>query len=362
VEGKDNPVLGNIQEEPTVPYSPGEGTSSSLRVFTPRGQSTPRTSPTGTPVPVITLTPSLEWDTSCLQDPFSGGQSDLLGIHRLSDRRSSDTDPNLLDSNKIPIVSTDTSSLSITLDSSFLKLVEPAGHLSSIVGQDTVRAPTMESEAEEIMGEVDAIMGVMEGFPVAEIPDEFLDDGIMRMESLGNDVTAILKLNRGWVRKYKEETGPVKAQLDAEISKMKVDFQAYQTSMAAKKKALRASGPPPAVAMPSANNGQAMIQHLQRREDEDRTMNLVTKYNQVRVGIAQLLTSMGGLDWDEADDADIQEAVRKLDRWESKSVDILNEFQAYKGMISSYHPDQLTIPSSEYGGLNDYVKSFIIGP
>ena len=141
---------------------------------------------------------------------------------------------------------------------------------------------------------------------------------------------------------------------------MKTDLKAYKSEMAAMKRALRASGPPPAVAMPSANNGQAMIQHLQRREDEDRTMNLVTKYNQVRVGIAQLLTSMGGLDWDEADDADIQEAVRKLDRWESKSVDILNEFQAYKGMISSYHKDQLTIPSSEYGGLNDYVKSFTL--
>ena len=193
MEGKDNPVLGSIQEEPTVPHSP-------------RGQSTPRTSPVGTPVPVITFTPSLEWDTSCLQDPFSGGQSDLLGIHRLSDRKSSDTDPNLLDSNKIPIVSTDTSSLSITLDSSFLKLVESAGNLSSIVDQVTVRPPTMESEAKEIMGEIDAVMGVMECCPVADIPDEFLDDGIMRMEGLVNDVTAILKQNRGWVRKYQDET------------------------------------------------------------------------------------------------------------------------------------------------------------
>ena len=60
----------------------------------------------------------------------------------------------------------------------------------------------MESDAEEIMGEVDAIMGVMEGYPVADIPDEFLDDGIMRMEGLGNDVTTLLKQNRGLVRKY----------------------------------------------------------------------------------------------------------------------------------------------------------------
>ena len=188
--------MGNIQPELTVPYSPGEGTSSSLRVFTPRGQSTPRTSPTGTPVPVITFTPSLEWDTSCLQDPFSGGQSNLLGIHRLSGRKPSDTDPNLLDSDKIPIVSTDISSLSISLDSSVVRFVEAAGNISSTVVQTSVLASTMEAEAEEIMGEVDAVMGMMEGYPVADIPDEFLDDGIMRMDNLGNDVAAILRQNR----------------------------------------------------------------------------------------------------------------------------------------------------------------------
>jgi hypothetical protein len=159
VEGKENPVLGNIQPELTVPYSPGEGTSSSLRVFTPRGQSTPRTSPTGTPVPVITFTPSLEWDTSCLQDPFSGGQSNLLGIHRLSGRKPSDTDPNLLDSDKIPIVSTDISSLSISLDSSVVRFVEAAGNISSTVVQTSVLASTMEDQAEELLEEVDNLMG-----------------------------------------------------------------------------------------------------------------------------------------------------------------------------------------------------------
>ena len=164
MEGKDNPRLGDLRVRPEVPHSPRGETGSSPCFQTPRGLSTPLTSPTGTPVPGITLTPSLEWDTTCLQDSFSGGQSDLLGIHRLSNRKSSGTDPNLIDSNKIPVVSTDTSSLSISLDSSFLRLEESAGNISSIVGQDTVRAPTMDSEADEIMGEVDAIMGEMEAY------------------------------------------------------------------------------------------------------------------------------------------------------------------------------------------------------
>ena len=41
-------------------------------------------------------------------------------------------------------------------------------------------------------------------------------------------------------------------------------------------------------------------------------------------------------------------------------MDILKEFQDYKGMISAYCKDQLTTPSSEYGGLKDYVESFTI--
>ena len=134
----------------------------------------------------------------------------------------------------------------------------------------------MMSEAEEIMGEKDAIMGVMEGYPVADIPDEFLDDGIMRMEGLGNDVTTLLKQNRGLVRKYHEETSPDNVQVEGEISKMKLVFKAYHTAMAAKKKALQSSGPPPAaVPMPSANNGHAIIQHLQNEKTEKQSLQVM---------------------------------------------------------------------------------------
>ena len=33
-------------------------------------------------------------------------------------------------------------------------------------------------------------------------------------------------------------------------------------------------------------------------------------------------------------DTDIQEAILKLDKWEGDSIDILKEFQEYKGMVS----------------------------
>ena len=39
-------------------------------------------------------------------------------------------------------------------------------------------------------------------------------------------------------------------------------------------------------------------------------------------------------------------------------MDLLNEFHAYKGIISAYF--KLTMPGYEYGGLKDYVESFSI--
>ena len=148
MEGQDNPLLGHLQEEP--------------QASSPRGQSTPFTTPRGTPVPVITVTPSLEYDNSCLQDPFSGGVSDLQGIHRLA----SATDPNLLDNHQIPIVSTDISDLSTSLDSSFLNQIQAAGNLSPSVFLDTVMAPTMNSDANKILAGLDAIMAKMDTAPV----------------------------------------------------------------------------------------------------------------------------------------------------------------------------------------------------
>ena len=40
-------------------------------------------------------------------------------------------------------------------------------------------------------------MGEMEAYSIADIPEEFLDDNTMIMDSLGNAVKALLKQNRG---------------------------------------------------------------------------------------------------------------------------------------------------------------------
>jgi peptide subunit release factor 1 (eRF1) len=113
-------------------------------------------------------------------------------------------------------------------------------------------------------------------------------------------------------------TGSVKAQVEGEISKMKADFKAYQIDMAAKKKALHPSGPPPpSVSMPSANNGQALMHHLQQEKREEQTLKLITKKNQVQSAIEELLAEVRVRDWQRAEDAQVQQAMRKVRDWES---------------------------------------------
>ena len=122
----------------------------------PRGHSTPLlTDPDRlvVPIPVHVITrhsslpstpiPSLEYDRSCLQEPFlGGGQSNFLGIQRLEKRKTSATDPHLVDNDKI--------------QKSLKRLVDSAGNIPSTV------MLTMEVEATDLIYEVDSLMSRME--------------------------------------------------------------------------------------------------------------------------------------------------------------------------------------------------------
>ena len=70
---------------------------------------------------------SLDWDPSCLQDPFhSGGQ--YLAVPGIQ-RRKSSTNPGIVDNNQVLLVDTDESSLNSTVE----KLLQVAGKLPSSV-------------------------------------------------------------------------------------------------------------------------------------------------------------------------------------------------------------------------------------
>ena len=158
MEGEEHPELGNLHQTPS------------------RGHSSPITDPDRVLVPLLTQAsslpstpvPSLEWDRSCLQEPFHGGQSNFLGIQRLEKRKLSATDPNFVD------------------NLSIVRLVESAGNISSTV------MSAMDAAAEDLMEEVDSMMDRMRIHPVFDIQEEFLEDNLLRLEGMKNDAEACL--------------------------------------------------------------------------------------------------------------------------------------------------------------------------
>ena len=146
----------------------------------PRRASTPE--PGSQPHPVIVRNPSnpstpgvsLDWDNSCLEDPFhAGGQ--YLSVPGIQQRRRSSTNPEIVDNNQILLVDTDVSSLDLSL--------ERAVQLSS-----------MEGEADAIYEEVDSIMGRISTNPVDDLSEEFLDTFLTRLEGITDDVENRLKM------------------------------------------------------------------------------------------------------------------------------------------------------------------------
>ena len=260
MESEEHPALGKLHQTP------------------PRGHSTPLTDPNRVLVPVLTRAsslpstpvPSLEWDRSCLQEPFLGGQSDFLGIRRLEKRKPSATDPHLVVNDKVllwsgigavsrnhswednqtswefrgwrkgspvPLACTALITASSSFNSSIVRLVESAGNISSTV------MSTMDAEAEDL-----------------------LEDDLLRLKAMKNDAEACLKLFMTWQWRNNAEWGAdLKKQVEGEVTKLKADFKTYKLEMAAKKKALQPSRPPPppAVSMPTSNDQAVLINHLQ---------------------------------------------------------------------------------------------------
>ena len=127
MEGEEYPELGmdNLHQTP------------------PRGHSTPFTDPDRVLVPILARA-SLEWDRSCLQEPFLGGNSEFLGIHRLEKRKPSATDPHFVDNDKLLIVI----SASSSFYSSNVRLVESAGNIPISIMLDGTLASDAKEEPE----------------------------------------------------------------------------------------------------------------------------------------------------------------------------------------------------------------------
>ena len=321
----------------------------------PRQHSTPLLG-LGLPVPVITrtsslpATPSLEWDRSCLQEPLLLDAGNLLGIERLEDRRVSDTDPHLVDNQKILLVSTDSSSL----DSTFEKLLESAGNIPSTA------MSAMENEADDLFVELDTLTGRVMANPVTDMEEELVDSFVTRLERLTNDVENCLGLFNVWKRKHRNESNAtLKEQVEQEVTSMENTFRAYRKSIADKKKQLQPSGPPPpAVGMPSGGSSDQILIHMQREQRSTMDLQVNTKRIQIQGAMNQLLSEVMVRSWEEADDRHVQEAMRQLQTWNDRKLKIGEQFLEFQAMMETWQPSQVSTPDSDFQRLKKEVKDF----
>ena len=325
----------------------------------PRARSTPVT---GHPnqVPVITRhnslpttpvpPPSLEWDRSCLQDPFLAGQQFLGGIERLNTRKRSATDPNLVDNNQVLLVSTDYSSLGSSLE----QLIESAGKISSSIMPETA----MENEADDIFAEIDALISSMTANSASRMNKYVVDTYFSRLENMADDLQGCLRLFNSWKRKYKNEVNAdLKKQVEEEVDKVTNTFQTYSDSLAEKRDTFQLEDPPPASRATSVA-GQEMISHLQQETKCDRALQVNTKKLQIQRGIEELLKEVRMWNWKDVEDSKIQKAMSNIAGWKVRKLKIGENFQDFEGMITTWEPTQLVTDGSDFKILQLEVEDF----
>ena len=67
----------------------------------------------------------------------------------------------------------------------------------------------------------------------------------------------------------------------------------------------------------------------------------MTTFNRIKGELAQLLNQATVLDWDLAEDPQIQEAIRKVDKCEDNKLQLLTNWEDYKSTIYCLDRDQV---------------------
>ena len=141
---------------------------------------------------------SLDWDTSCLEDPFHvGGQ--YLSVPGIQERRRSSTNPDIVDNNQVLLVDTDVSSLDLSLE----KEVQLSSSSTSSVVPTSSTA--MEDQADTIYEEVDSIMGRLRMNPVADLREGVLDSFLATLDTVKEDAENCVKVYNSWKRKHRAD-------------------------------------------------------------------------------------------------------------------------------------------------------------
>ena len=299
-----------------------------IRHTPPRSCSTPTLGSNQLPVIVRNhsqpSTPvSLDWDTSCLQDPFhAGAQLLTVTVPGIQRRRQSSTNPDIVDNDQILIVETDVSSLDSTLE----KLVQGAGHLPS-----SVIPSAMEEEADIIFAEVDSVTAKMGGNPVSSLRGGNLDQYLVRLESLIDDVESCLRLFNAWRRKYRNDpNADLRNEVESELKNMEDTFAAYRNTIAEKKESIQERPPPPAVSGPTGGHPDQLLRHLQAEQRNNADLQLNTQKALIQGAMKQLETEIAVANWKIAEDDEVKEAMRQMDGWKTRKLEIGKNFLSYK--------------------------------
>jgi hypothetical protein len=262
----------------------------------------------------VAITPSLEWDAY-----VEGLEEQLLGgIQRLSQdqqRKSSGTTPNLLEDQKILVVSTDVSSLeSFVVDESLDQVFEAASSVKSIV----MTSDDMDKDRKELGELIAQAEDKMDLNPV-----EFMQVGNVERMNKFQDVLDGYYENcaqkfRVWQDEYATVLDTtVEADLKSKMTKLKQDLLAYKRSALAKQASLPAAVPQPSSA---AGQGDQLAKNL-KQDAKGKMMALYNKLKSNCDGIkGDASVDELGTVWEDAEDDDLRKAMKDKERWISRTI------------------------------------------
>ena len=97
-------------------------------------------------------------------------------------------------------------------------------------------------------------------------------------------------------------------------------------------------------------------------DEEDRAMQLqmTARDKQIRTECSQLVMVVTAVDWEHAEDVQIQEAMTKVREWRTKGYShIMRDFWEYERLARQWTPAQVRDkPGSEYANLKVYMEDF----
>ena len=346
---------------PRVPYSPGDF-NSQLETL-PLNQSTPENSPLRRHTPVITpnpyaASPQLEWDNlqeAFIGDSLRGVEEELGGVYKLG----SNTDHNFLDNAKVPIVSTDVSSLDSSIPEVF-----------SIMGSEELR-----KELGKIKIALQDVNDSITDFDVNDV-DVYRISVVERdLEKIWDQVKDFRWLVRNLKEKFADSLSTVEAKkLDDQVAKLLTDAKNHARSI---RKKVHDIAPPKPLSefeqrsLEAQKKTSDMLELALKEQQKVQTdaansrktealATLKVSYEKVLEDCSQLVMDVQATDdqdsWETVNDEGIKKAMHSKSDWSQRIKSINEDFHKYKTLASTWQPESLDNEESDFSQLKDQVE------